>query len=233
MHKLGGIELQTRTRSTSIRTCMDIRRSRDCWCHSRNPDTSWLNAPQRCRRRERRLITWSWSRLKIRNSSSSSVKSTWNQDTDFSKTTQEIIPGLYFGPLFVAESKTVLSELKITHIVTVMHEVPTKVDTIKYLHCDILDRQASILPYFEQIIDFVSEALKNEGRVFIHCSSGISRSGTATIAVVMSRLGINLLESYKLVSTKRPVVCPNDFFFPELCQWKKKTNWKNYNGAKL
>ena len=49
--------------------------------------------------------------------------------------------------------------------------------------------------------------------VLVHCSSGVSRSGTVVLYFVMKHRAVSLAEAWRIVSAARRVLLPNDLFF--------------------
>lgn len=81
---------------------------------------------------------------------------------------------------------------------------------LEYLVLDIDDSpEEDIKRYFDTCIDFI---LKDEGKVLVHCVSGISRSGTIAIAYVMKTQNMGVEEAWAYVREHRPIVHPNSGF---------------------
>lgn len=75
-----------------------------------------------------------------------------------------IIDRLYLGNWSVAGDKTKLSELGITHVVSVLEfppDIPDIIEKRNHLHIRINDNSsADILRHFEQTTDFIKSALE-------------------------------------------------------------------------
>jgi len=56
------------------------------------------------------------------------------------------------------------------------------------------------------------DAIAGGGAVLVHCSSGVSRSGTVVLAYLIARCGLLLKDAWELVSARRRVVLPNNLF---------------------
>jgi hypothetical protein len=158
---------------------------------------------------------------------------------------QEIIPGvLFLGPLSVAQNRAALKALGVRAVVCVMKaaECPFKNDGVEYLHvpvrlglpletsgllCAVLisvvvsvaqvaDDQSQMTTWFEPINAFISKHRAAKSPVLVHCSSGISRSATATLGYLMDAEHMTLLAAWQLVLAKR-IILPNDQLFQNLC----------------
>src|SRR5581483_3655005 len=65
--------------------------------------------------------------------------------------------------------------------------VDNEIIPLKYLRIDISDNPISIISeYFRECIDFIENAKSENGRVYVHCIAGISRSVTIVIAYLMN-----------------------------------------------
>ena len=101
------------------------------------------------------------------------------------------------------------------------------------------------LYHFNRILDFTKD-LTDDDRVLVHCIAGISRSTSASIAILIQH-GMSYEDAYNQIATQRPQLEPNrliteytdDHFnlggeyyffvesrikFPKITGWIKKTN---------
>ncbi|KAG1662084.1 hypothetical protein FOA52_006891 [Chlamydomonas sp. UWO 241] len=118
-----------------------------------------------------------------------------------------VIPGfLYLGSYDTASRSEILKAMAITHI---LNTVPT---------CEALYKNtfqyhtvSSAPPHFQECIDFI-DSVKDipDSKVLVYCMSGCSRSPTIIIAYLMKTRRWRLLESYKWVKEKRPMVRINE-----------------------
>jgi len=131
---------------------------------------------------------------------------------------QEIVPNLYLGDVYAAHNTKALNNHKITHIVTCAVGVyPPFPEQFKYKHLNVLDCAAENMnEHFDETSQFISDALKDGGRVLVHCIRGVSRSATIVAAYLMMAFKISHNEAVETVRAKRAVARPNYGFMMQL-----------------
>ncbi len=90
---------------------------------------------------------------------------------------------LYIGAYWPSLNFTKLEKLGITAIVNLMereHYDPP-LDKYTYLHKGISDDYYTPHESLKEILDFIDDQIKN-GKVFVHCMMGVSRSGGIVVA---------------------------------------------------
>lgn len=75
---------------------------------------------------------------------------------------------------------------------------------------------------FYDAIEFFEEAKRKNGRVFVHCVQGISRSCTIIMAYLMKVQGVNWEKGFEFMRSKRPIVNPNMSFIAQLVTFNKR-----------
>ncbi|TDH68285.1 hypothetical protein CCR75_003227 [Bremia lactucae] len=133
----------------------------------------------------------------------------------------EILEGfLFLGNMWHAQSKQVVSDLGITHVVNASLDVGNTFETdgVKYLNVTIKDRpEADIAQFFDAAYRFIESAKRTQhGRVLVHCTQGISRSSTLVIMYLMRANNWSLVTAVNFAIASRGVVYPNQGFVKSL-----------------
>ncbi|KAJ2308121.1 tyrosine protein phosphatase yvh1 [Coemansia sp. RSA 2706] len=133
-------------------------------------------------------------------------------------TMDEIIDGLYVGSSMAEADKRKLEECGITHILSIAtHYVPSHPTAFTYKLVSIDDLpEENIIQYFPQCNRFIDHALKEGGRVLVHCMAGQSRSVAAAAAYLMQKERLTAEQALAAIKEKRPQVHPNEGFREQL-----------------
>ncbi|CAF1341097.1 unnamed protein product, partial [Didymodactylos carnosus] len=123
----------------------------------------------------------------------------------------EIVPHVFVGNITDAQNRDRLNEHGITHIVNATPDIPCKWDSdYHYLRINTLDLVSeNIRQYFIPVSDFIAEAVRNNGRVLVHCNAGISRSPTLVLAYMIKLLNMSFQDAYSKMQSLRQIVAPN------------------------
>jgi len=139
----------------------------------------------------------------------------------------EVYPGIVLGKADVAVDGPKLKDLGITHLVNAsMGKKVNQTDTddefykefqIKFHGIPALDIFTfKMSPYFEASAEFIDKALQENGKVYVHCKQGISRSATIVLSFLMHKRKMELKEAVTTVRGRRAIF-PNDGFLKQLC----------------
>lgn len=142
----------------------------------------------------------------------------------YRKICSQVYDYVYLGSDLVARNKDLLLTNGITHIINAAKVVCDVYfpDDFVYHVLNLYDAgNESILGSFFGVIDFIEEARQKNGKVYIHCYEGVSRSTTLTIAYLMWKLRKKFTVVMEEVKQKRPVASPNPGFIVQLLQWEK------------
>lgn len=130
-----------------------------------------------------------------------------------------IIPNLYLGDVSAAYDIPNLKRLDITHVLSIEDN---SLDIEQYKHFEkykfkkLADHQFSnILEVFEECLQFIDEAIKDEKNILVHCFAGKSRSATLVLAYIMSKEKQSVKKTLDQVR-KRRWVKPNMGFYKQL-----------------
>lgn len=133
---------------------------------------------------------------------------------------------LYLGSDAVAKDYAKLQEHGITHVINCAadYSADYHIDRgVKYLSFHLKDHvRENIECVFYDVIDFMSAAKKEGGRVYVHCVQGISRSSTVCLCYMIFTQGITLDEGLKHVRDRRQIANPNMTFMAQLIWFHKR-----------
>jgi len=136
-----------------------------------------------------------------------------------------IIKGIYLGGYENARDKETLKDkLKITHVLNCATELNNYFPkTFKYCKLNLMDREKQDITHtFETAFKFIDEALKTKnGKCFVHCQEGKSRSVTIVAGYLMSRHKFSLDNALATITSKRRIAQPNKGFLAELRAFEK------------
>ncbi|KAK9497059.1 hypothetical protein O3M35_004441 [Rhynocoris fuscipes] len=138
----------------------------------------------------------------------------------------EVYPGIFIGDEASARDRQLLRQLGITHIVNaatgrgygmVNTNASYYADLgIKFLGIELSDLSVSDASiYFFSTAEFIDEALKQGGKVLVHCLMGISRSSTLVLAFLMIKRNMSAIDAVTKVRSQRNVH-PNEGFITQL-----------------
>lgn len=144
----------------------------------------------------------------------------------------EVFPGVLLGDADTALSTHELRDLGVTHVLNAAqgHNNPAyngyvstnptyyaKMKNLKFMGIAAMDMPGFyIRPYLSQAADFIHNALKEGGRVLVHCQCGISRSAALVCGFFMLKRGMNVQTALATIKKKRNIF-PNQGFLSQLC----------------
>jgi len=133
---------------------------------------------------------------------------------------------LYMGSETVASDREKLASFGITHILNVSHQCPNFFQddqTLTYKKFPLLDNPSEdISAIFNQAIEFIESACAKNGRVFVHCQMGVSRSASICMLWIMKATRCSFEEASDLIKLIRPISRPNAGFQLSLLNWAIK-----------
>lgn len=138
----------------------------------------------------------------------------------------EITSNVYIGNVKCSRNKVYLKFIGITNIIKIGKKLkeyyPNDFD---YLGISIEDsRQENIFSFFHYTCDYIENVIANNGKVFVHCVGGISRSVSIICAYLIRSKRMSYEESFDLVKSKRNIAYPNSSFINQLREFHIKVN---------
>jgi protein-tyrosine phosphatase len=136
----------------------------------------------------------------------------YNTPEDHKNEFDEIFPNLILGEKPTQEN---LIKHNFTHVLSII-DSPLELTGFITKVVDIKDKHDSnIEEHFDSCTEFIHSALKEGGKIYVHCKMGISRSSTIVIAYIMQHgtpenpYSHTFEEAKNFVASKRPIICPN------------------------
>ncbi|XP_060951400.1 dual specificity phosphatase 29-like [Limanda limanda] len=132
----------------------------------------------------------------------------------------EVWPNIYIGNVAVAQNKTALQKLGITHVLNAAHSKRGSIGNHSFygndfVYCGIPADDSTHFDldvYFQPAADFIQKALKSpDGKVLVHCIMGMSRSSTLVLAYLMIHRQLPLERALQKLIRKRAIY-PNRNF---------------------
>jgi protein-tyrosine phosphatase len=137
----------------------------------------------------------------------------------------EVTDELFIGSRKDACNKELLKKLGISAIVNATKDCPHHFEDdgeFSYFRVPVKDTWNQDLPsFFPECFKFIGNMIRARKKILIHCTAGISRSATLTIAYIMFSKRVTLNDAYKFVKSKRKAISPNLDFMGELQQYEK------------
>ncbi|XP_076007841.1 uncharacterized protein LOC143001885 [Genypterus blacodes] len=132
----------------------------------------------------------------------------------------EVWPNIYIGNVAIAQNKSALLKLGITHVLNAAHSKQGSIGNQSFygndfVYCGIPADDSTHFDldvYFQPGADFIHKALKSShGKVLVHCIMGMSRSSTLVLAYLMIYHHIPLKQALQKLVQKRAIY-PNKNF---------------------
>jgi predicted protein tyrosine phosphatase len=128
--------------------------------------------------------------------------------------------------LFLGQGRTtayveILQKLGVTHVVSIgrsPHQAVKNGPFIKLEVQNVTDASTeNLVTHFPTIFAFLRQAIKDGGKIYLHCEAGCSRSPTIAIAFLRANGDYDSLQqAYDAVKSKRPWIDPNVGFKQQL-----------------
>nr|XP_061822075.1 dual specificity protein phosphatase 13A-like [Nerophis lumbriciformis] len=153
----------------------------------------------------------------------------------------EVWPNIYIGNVSVAQTKTALVQLGITHVLNAAHSKKGSIGNQGFYgkdfeYCGIPADDSTHFDldvYFRPAADFIHKGLKApHGKVLVHCIMGMSRSSTLVLAYLMIYQHLPLERALQRLVKKRAIY-PNRNFLALLLDLDLQLTRKNNNTCQI
>lgn len=134
---------------------------------------------------------------------------------------------MYLGSELVAKDREILRQNGITHVLNCVGFVCPE-----YFKGDLVYKtlwlqdspSEDIISILYDVFDYFEDVREQNGRVFVHCCQGVSRSASLVIAYLMWREGQSFEDAFQYVKAARGVTNPNMGFACQLLQCQKRVH---------
>jgi atypical dual specificity phosphatase len=132
-------------------------------------------------------------------------------------TISQVTEHLYIGNFYAAGNEMLLKSCGITHIVVAAAGLPARFpQQFEYLKVELYDLvEFNIMQHFSVTNEFIAKA-ETQGKVFVHCAMGISRSSTIVLAYLMYKNRWKATKALRFLKSKHPDAQPNIGFMQQL-----------------
>lgn len=132
----------------------------------------------------------------------------------------EILPWLLLGKVEPARNMYGLAKLGVTHILNVTDDEPNLFPMqFVYLKLAVRDEDdANIGELIPQALELFKRVESKRGKVYVHCSAGVSRAPTMVIAYLVADRQISLRDAWTYVVNRRPTLQINSHFMFQLAE---------------
>lgn len=145
----------------------------------------------------------------------------------FDKECSKVAQHVYLGGDAVARDRDILRDNGITHVLNCVGFVCPE-----YFKCDFVYRtlwlqdspSEDITSILYDVFDYFEDVREQNGRVFVHCCQGVSRSTSLVIAYLMWREGQSFDDAFQYVKAARGIADPNMGFACQLLQCQKRVH---------
>ena len=140
----------------------------------------------------------------------------------------EILPFLWLGGA-AGRTDAMLTEKGVTLVINATSGcADTKKCCVKQMMVDCEDMPGYYLKqHFEDVAVIIRQEKEKNGKVFLHCIAGVSRSSSLILAYLMRYEDMTLLDAFELVKSKRSIIRPRPCFWGQLVEYEKELRGSN------
>ncbi|XP_076888465.1 protein-tyrosine-phosphatase MKP1-like isoform X2 [Bidens hawaiensis] len=145
----------------------------------------------------------------------------------FDKECSKVTEHIFLGGDAVAKDKGILKQHKITHILNCVGFVCPEYFKGCFVYRTLWLQDSpseDITSILYDVFDYFEDVREQNGRVFVHCCQGVSRSTSLVIAYRMWREGQSFDDAFQYVKAAREIADPNMGFACQLLQCQKRVH---------
>ncbi|KAL6080722.1 hypothetical protein STEG23_008866 [Scotinomys teguina] len=141
----------------------------------------------------------------------------------------QITNSLFIGNAVVANDKLTLFNNHISMVISASTEVVNMFfEDIEYVQVPVSDTpDAYLYDFFDSISDHIYTMEMRNGRVLLHCATGVSSSAAFGLAYLMKYHDMTLLDAHKWAKSCRSIIHPNNCLWEQLIHYEFKLFSKN------
>eukprot|EP00483_Globobulimina_turgida_P000967 UN00969 len=149
---------------------------------------------------------------------------------------QEVIPNVCMGSVIAAKNKELLESNGITHIIAIGWNLEKYFeDDFEYLLLNKIEDspESIILSQLGKCFNFMDKCMEENGKLFVHCHKGLSRSATVVIAYEMRKTKLDFETVHRQIKKRRPFIMPNIGFQAQMHEFYENDfslNMESYDG---
>jgi len=143
----------------------------------------------------------------------------------------EVFPGIYLGNGATVKKKEYLKSIGVSHVLNAAEFRGVNVgedffgSNFEYKGLRVEDTpQTQICRHFMEVAEFLDRALSSDGKCFVNCVFGKSRSTTCVVVYLMLKYDWNALQALRHIRSYRPVEV-NEGFLQQLADLDYKIKW--------
>ncbi|KAG6504541.1 protein-tyrosine-phosphatase MKP1-like [Zingiber officinale] len=145
----------------------------------------------------------------------------------YDKECSKVADHIYFGGNYVARNREILRKHEITHILNCVGFVCPEYFKTDFVYRTLWLQDSpteDITSILYDVFDYFEDVRQQDGRVFVHCCQGVSRSTSLVIAYLMWREGQSFDDAFQFVKAARGIANPNMGFACQLLQCQKRVH---------
>ena len=130
-----------------------------------------------------------------------------------------ITEAIFVGSETIAKDQALLKKNGITHILNCASQVVSSAPGFVQMNLALSDGgNENILSHVFGTTVFINNAIKENGKILVHCVEGVSRSVAVVIGYLILMKKMSYQEALKVVRSRRRVASPNPKFMAQLIQ---------------